>query len=110
MYLVAHVDTKVCSETACKLCTQYCPEANTILYDNDMKTAFIAVDRCKACEICVSVCDNMAKHNAIKMVMISDIDHAFEMSKFGFRPTEWDHIEKPSVALAEAAAAGSGKE
>ena len=110
MYLVAHVDTKVCSETACKLCTQYCPEANTILYDNDMKTAFIAVDRCKACEICVSVCDNMAKHNAIKMVMISDIDHAFEMSKFGFRPNEWDHIEKPSVAVAEVAATGSGKE
>jgi hypothetical protein len=41
MYLVAHVDTAVCSETACKLCTQYCPEANTILYDNDKKTALL---------------------------------------------------------------------
>ena len=80
MYLVAHVDTAVCSETACKLCTQFCPEANTILYDNDKKTAFIAVDRCKACEICVSICDNMAKHNAIKMIMITDIENAFELS------------------------------
>ena len=79
MYLVAHVDTAVCSETACKLCTQFCPEANTILYDNDKKTAFIAVDRCKACEICVSICDNMAKHNAIKMIMITDIENAFSL-------------------------------
>ncbi len=97
MYLVAHVDTSICAETACKLCTQYCPEANTILYDNDKKTAFIATDRCKACEICVSICDNMAKHSAIKMIMITDIENPFELSRNGFKPAEWNSMPRPAV-------------
>jgi len=30
MYLVAHIDVEICASKSCKLCTQYCPEANTI--------------------------------------------------------------------------------
>jgi len=81
MYLVANIDAGICAATSCKLCTQYCPEANTILYDNEMGreqglkygSAYVAVDRCKGCAQCVWVCDNMAKHNAIKMEMIDQI-------------------------------------
>ena len=81
MYLVAHIDTDICAATSCKLCTQFCPEANTILYnteagkDKGLKygSAYVAVDRCKGCAQCVWVCDNMAKHNAIKMEMIDQI-------------------------------------
>jgi len=81
MYLVAHIDTEICANTSCKLCTQYCPEANTILYNNEAGkekglkygSAYVAVDRCKGCAQCVWVCDNMAKHHAIKMEMIDQI-------------------------------------
>ena len=81
MYLVAHIDTDICAATSCKLCTQFCPEANTILYnteagkDKGLKygSAYVAVDRCKGCDQCVWVCDNMDKHNAIKMEMIDQI-------------------------------------
>ena len=43
--------------------------------DNGLKygSAYVAVDRCKGCAQCVWVCDNMAKHNAIKMEMIDQI-------------------------------------
>ncbi|MBI5379955.1 MAG: pyruvate ferredoxin oxidoreductase [Nitrospirae bacterium] len=84
MYAVAQVDISICSATSCRLCTQYCPEANTILYDNKRKTAYIAVDRCKGCELCVGICDNIAKHRAIKMVPVTDVHDGFEMSKYGF--------------------------
>lgn len=36
-------------------------------------TAYVAVDRCKGCAQCVWVCDNMAKNNAIKMIMIDQL-------------------------------------
>jgi Pyruvate/2-oxoacid:ferredoxin oxidoreductase delta subunit len=63
------------------LCTQYCPEANTIQYNTELGkdkgfkygSAYVAVDRCKGCAQCVWVCDNMAKHKAIKMEMIDQI-------------------------------------
>ena len=35
MYLVAHIDVDICAATSCKLCTQFCPEANTILYNTE---------------------------------------------------------------------------
>ena len=35
MYLVADIDVDICAATSCKLCTQYCPEANTINYDDN---------------------------------------------------------------------------
>ena len=84
MYLVADIDVNICAATSCKLCTQYCPEANTILYDDNAGkekglkygAAYVAVDRCKGCAQCVWVCDNMAKHNAIKMVMIDQLPKA----------------------------------
>ncbi len=81
MYLVATIDQGICAATSCKLCTQYCPEANTIQYDIEAGkdkglkygSAYVAVDRCKGCAQCVWVCDNMAKHHAIKMEMIDQI-------------------------------------
>ena len=84
MYLVADINVDICGQTSCKLCTQFCPEANTILYDTALGqekgykygSAYVAVDRCKGCAQCVWVCDNMAKHNAIKMVMIDQLPNA----------------------------------
>ena len=84
MYLVADINVDICGQTSCKLCTQFCPEANTILYDTSLGkekgykygAAYVAVDRCKGCAQCVWVCDNMAKHNAIKMVMIDQLPKA----------------------------------
>lgn len=84
MYLVADISVDICAATSCKLCTQFCPEANTIQYDNELGkekglkygSAYIAVDRCKGCAQCVWVCDNMAKHHAIKMVMIDQLPNA----------------------------------
>ena len=81
MYLVANIDQDICAATSCKLCTQYCPEANTIQYNTELGkdkgfkygSAYVAVDRCKGCAQCVWVCDNMAKHKAIKMEMIDQI-------------------------------------
>ena len=35
MYLVANIDVEICASKSCKLCTQYCPEANTIQYSED---------------------------------------------------------------------------
>jgi Pyruvate/2-oxoacid:ferredoxin oxidoreductase delta subunit len=84
MYAVAQVDVAICASTSCRLCTQFCPESNTILYDNEKKTAYVAVDRCKGCELCVGICDDIAKHHAIKMIPIDDVREGFEMSKFGF--------------------------
>jgi len=84
MYLVADIKVDICAQTSCRLCTQYCPEANTILYNNDAGkekgykygAAYVAVDRCKGCAQCVWVCDNMAKHHAIRMVMIDQLPKA----------------------------------
>lgn len=84
MYLVADINLDICGQTSCKLCTQFCPEANTILYNvNAGKekgykygSAYVAVDRCKGCAQCVWVCDNMAKHHAITMVMIDQLPNA----------------------------------
>jgi Pyruvate/2-oxoacid:ferredoxin oxidoreductase delta subunit len=84
MYLVADINVEICAAKSCKLCTQYCPEANTILYSDEMGkdkgfkygSAYVAVDRCKGCAQCVWVCDNMAKNNAIKMIMIDQLPKA----------------------------------
>lgn len=92
MYTVADVDIEICSSTGCRLCTQFCPEANTILFDTTRKSAYIAVDRCKGCEICVGVCDNLAKHHAIKMVMITELDSPFEIRNHGFKDSIADLI------------------
>ncbi len=85
MYSVADVDIDICGATRCRLCTQFCPESNTILYDSERATAYVAVDRCKGCEICVGVCDDLAKHHAIKMVPINEVENAFEIRSVGFK-------------------------
>ncbi len=85
MYTVAEIDVEICSSTKCRLCTQFCPEGNTILYDETRGTAYVAVDRCKGCEICVGICDDLAKHHAIKMVPIDQVKDGFEISKVGFK-------------------------
>jgi len=85
MYSVADVDVEICGATRCRLCTQFCPESNTILYDSVRATAYVAADRCKGCEICVGVCDDLAKHHAIKMVPINEVDNPFEIRNVGFK-------------------------
>ncbi len=87
MYSVAEIDVEICSATKCRLCTQFCPEGNTILYDEVRGTAYVAVDRCKGCEICVGICDDLAKHHAIKMLPIDQVKDGFEISKVGFLRT-----------------------
>ena len=87
MYSVADIDVEICSSTKCRLCTQFCPESNTILYDSVRSTAYVAVDRCKGCEICVGVCDDLAKHHAIKMVPITELKNGFEIRTVGFKET-----------------------
>jgi Pyruvate/2-oxoacid:ferredoxin oxidoreductase delta subunit len=87
MYSVADIDVEICGATKCRLCTQFCPESNTILYDSVRSTAYVAVDRCKGCEICVGICDTLAKHHAIKMVPITELKNGFEICKNGFKDT-----------------------
>lgn len=94
MYVVAYVDEEICGSTKCRLCTQFCPEANTILYDEVKKSAYVAVDRCKGCEICVGICDSLAKHHAIKMIPITDLKGGFEIGKVGFKHTLVETGEK----------------
>ena len=59
MYYVAEVDREICSAKACSLCTTFCPESNCINYSEADKSAYVSVDRCKACEICVYICDDI---------------------------------------------------
>jgi len=83
MYKVAHVDSKKCSQTKCRLCTLYCPEPNTLLYNDRMQHAFIAVDRCKGCGTCVKICAEMTKRNCISMVAVGEIKNGYEISRSG---------------------------
>ncbi len=85
MYAVADIDVDVCGSTKCRLCTQFCPESNTIQFDNARNSAYVSVDRCKGCEICVGVCDDLAKHHAIKMVPINEVQSGFELRLVGFK-------------------------
>lgn len=70
MYVVAEIDEAICTSTSCSLCVQFCPEANTILWDAGKgKGLAVIVDaRCKGCAVCEVVCNDMAKKHAIKMV------------------------------------------
>lgn len=83
MYYVAEVDKEICSSKNCHLCTTFCPESNCINYSEADKSAYVSVDRCKACEICVYICDEIAKNNAIKMKWIEDLDEGFVIKKTG---------------------------
>ena len=109
MYLVANIDTEICGKTKCTLCTQYCPEANTIQYDKERNTAFVSVDRCKGCMQCVWVCDSMAKHHAIKMVMIDELPQEFVINATDMQYESANLLKSAEINLPHAVPAGTGK-
>ena len=77
MYYIASVDKEICSQSNCHVCTTFCPEANTINYSEEDKSAYVSVDRCKSCEICVYICRDIAKKNAISMKWIENLEDGF---------------------------------
>ena len=83
MYYIADVDKDICAKTNCHLCTTYCPEANCINYSEEDKSAYVSVDRCKSCEICVYICDQVAKNFAIKMTWINKLEDKFVIKRVG---------------------------
>lgn len=104
MYLVANIDTEICGKTKCALCTQFCPEANTIQFDKDRNTAFVSVDRCKGCMQCVWVCDSMVKHHAIKMVMIDQLPEVYSASALDMDYEDAHLLKDASINLPQAVA------
>lgn len=102
MYLVANIDEEICGKTKCTLCTQYCPEANTIQFDKARNTAFVAVDRCKGCMQCVWVCDTMARHHAIKMVMIDELPKQYLTTSVGMRYESSNLLKESKINLPHA--------
>ena len=83
MYYIAQVGKDISSAKNCHLCTTYCPETNCINYSEQDKSAYISVDRCKACEICIYICKEVAKNDAIKMQWIGELDEGFVIKKSG---------------------------
>lgn len=83
MYYIADVDKDICSQSNCHLCTTYCPEANCINYSEADKSAYVSVDRCKSCEICVYICNDVAKKNAIQMKWINALEDKFVIKRVG---------------------------
>ncbi|MFN3870077.1 MAG: 4Fe-4S dicluster-binding protein [Aquificaceae bacterium] len=69
MYYVAEVINEECSKYNCKQCTLFCPEPNTLMYTDEEHHAYVIQERCKGCALCVYVCSNLLKRNAIHMVM-----------------------------------------
>jgi pyruvate ferredoxin oxidoreductase delta subunit len=106
MYLVANIDPEICGKTKCTLCTQYCPEANTIQYDKIRNTAFVSVDRCKGCMQCVWVCDTLAKHHAIKMVMIDELPKEYLTTSVDMKYESSDQLKEAKINLPNAELVG----
>ncbi|RMD47269.1 MAG: ferredoxin oxidoreductase [Aquificota bacterium] len=71
MYYVAKVDQEKCATYNCRQCTLFCPEANTLMFDEDKNSAFVNEERCKGCALCVYVCSDLLKRDCIKMEMIT---------------------------------------
>jgi len=69
MYYIAKVDADMCSEYKCNACTLYCPEANTLMFNEEKNTSWVDDDRCKGCALCVYVCTDMLDRNCITMEM-----------------------------------------
>jgi pyruvate ferredoxin oxidoreductase delta subunit len=69
MYYVARVINDECNKYNCKQCTLFCPEPNTLMYNDEKHHAYVNEERCKGCALCVYVCEHLLKRNAIKMVM-----------------------------------------
>lgn len=74
MYYVAKVNEEMCSTHKCTMCTLYCPEANTLMHDDEKNTSYVDVDRCKGCAICVYVCSDLLNRDCITMEMVSTED------------------------------------
>ncbi len=71
MYNVAFVeDDKCVAQKGCRLCIRYCPEADCIRLDTRKMKAYVVIDKCKGCDLCVVVCD-AAKHEAIRMAPVN---------------------------------------
>ncbi len=83
MYYIADVNKDICSQSNCHLCTTYCPESNCINYSEQDKSAYVSVDRCKSREICVYICDEVAKKNAIEMTWIENLEDRFVIKRVG---------------------------
>jgi len=71
MYYVAKVDQEKCATFNCRQCTLFCPEANTLMFDEDKNAAFVVEDRCKGCALCVYVCSDLLKRDCITMEMMT---------------------------------------
>ena len=77
MYYVAKVNSEMCSTYKCNMCTLYCPEPNTLMYDKEHKhgnehgTSWVDEDRCKGCAICVYVCSDLLNRDCIEMAMVT---------------------------------------
>jgi len=69
MYYVAKVDSDMCAEHKCNMCTLYCPEANTLMFDKENNTSWVDADRCKGCALCVYVCSDLLNRDCISMEM-----------------------------------------
>jgi len=69
MYYVAKVDADKCAEYKCNMCTLYCPEANTLMFDKANNTSWVDMDRCKGCALCVYVCTDLLDRSCITMEM-----------------------------------------
>ena len=67
MYYIATVDAEKCSQYKCNICTLYCPEANTLMFDKARNTSWVDADRCKGCALCVYVCSDMLNRGCITM-------------------------------------------
>lgn len=74
MYYVAKVNSEMCSTHNCNMCTLYCPEANTLMFDKENNTSWVDEDRCKGCAICVYVCSDLLNRDCIEMAMVSTED------------------------------------
>jgi len=77
MYYVAKVDSEKCATHKCNMCTMYCPEANTLMFDvkqGKKGVAWVDEDRCKGCAICVYVCSDLLNRGCISMEMITPED------------------------------------
>ncbi len=71
MYYVAKVDQEKCATYNCRQCTLFCPEANTLMFDEEKNSAYVDEERCKGCALCVYVCSDLLKRDCITMEMVT---------------------------------------
>ncbi len=76
MYYVAKVINDECTKYNCKQCTLFCPEPNTLMYTDNDHHAYVMYARCKGCALCVYVCSDLLKRDAIEMVYAENREEA----------------------------------